>query len=207
MNKGARNMDERELIEQMGRNQTAMHRIDVLFLISGILCVIINGFIAFCDALLLPAHLGNFTEFSFFSLIESLIAIGSVPLSVLSSCKKEGWTVAALAAFLVRVLLIMFIYQSFMAGMPMLILFALPQYLCLRKYPKLNFLKGQFGYPGFNAEIYMHRPNRRTSGEEFAARMKRAKTDPESTRMDDIKPPPTQGDYEDIFTRHTKKPL
>lgn len=200
-------MDERELIEQMGRNQTAMHRIDVLFLISGILCVIINGFIAFCDALLLPAHLGNFTEFSFFSLIESLIAIGSVPLSVLSSCKKEGWTVAALAAFLVRVLLIMFIYQSFMAGMPMLILFALPQYLCLRKYPKLNFLKGQFGYPGFNAEIYMHRPNRRTSGEEFAARMKRAKTDPESTRMDDIKPPPTQGDYEDIFTRHTKKPL
>lgn len=200
-------MDERELIEQMGRNQTAMHRIDVLFLISGILCVIINGFIAFCDALLLPAHLGNFTEYSFFSLIESLIAIGSVPLSVLSSCKKEGWTVAALAAFLVRVLLLMFIYQSFMAGMPMLILFALPQYLCLRKYPKLNFLKGQFGYPGFNAEIYMHRPNRRTSGEEFAARMKRAKTDPESTRMDDIKPPPTQGDYEDIFTRHTKKPL
>lgn len=200
-------MDERELIEQMGRNQTAMHRIDVLFLISGILCVIINGFIAFCDALLLPAHLGNFTEYSFFSLIESLIAIGSVPLSVLSSCKKEGWTVAALAAFLVRVLLIMYIYQSFMAGMPMLILFALPQYLCLRKYPKLNFLKGQFGYPGFNAEIYMHRPNRRTSGEEFAARMKRAKTNPESTRMDDIKPPPTQGDYEDIFTRHTKKPL
>lgn len=200
-------MDERDIIERMSRNQIAMHRIDVLFLVSGILCVIINGFVAFCEALLLPAHLGNFTEFSFFSLIESLIAIGSVPLSVLSSCKKEGWTAAALAAFLARVILIMIIYQSFMAGMPILLLFALPQYLCLRKYPKLDYLKGQFGYPGFNAEIYMHRPNRRTSGEEFAARMKRAKTDPDSTRMDDIKPPPTQGDYEDIFTTHRKKPL
>lgn len=200
-------MDERDIIERMSRNQIAMHRIDVLFLVSGILCVIINGFVAFCEALLLPAHLGNFNEFSFFSLIESLIAIGSVPLSVLSSCKKEGWTVAALAAFLARVILLMIIYQSFMAGMPMLLLFALPQYLCLRKYPKLDYLKGQFGYPGFNAEIYMHRPNRRTSGEEFAARMKRAKIDPDSTRMDDIKPPPMQGDYEDIFTTHRKKPL
>lgn len=200
-------MDERDIIERMSRNQIAMHRIDVLFLVSGILCVIINGFVALCEALLLPAHLGNFTEFSFYSLIEGLIAIGSVPLSVLSSCKKEGWTAAALAAFLARVILIMIIYQSFMAGMPMLLLFALPQYLCLRKYPKLDYLKGQFGYPGFNAEIYMHRPNRRTSGEEFAARMKRAKTDPDSTRMDDIKPPPMQGDYEDIFTTHRKKPL
>lgn len=200
-------MDERDIIEQMSQNQKTMHRIDVLFLISGILCVILNGFVTFWDALLIPAHLGNYTDFSFFSLIESLLAIGSVPLSVLSSCKKEGWTAAALAAFLIRVLLMMFIYKSFMAGMPFLILFALPQYLCLRKYPKLSYLKGQFGYPGFNAEIYMHRPNRRTSGEEFAAKMKRAKSDPESTRMDDIKPPPTQGDYEDIFTKHRKKPL
>lgn len=200
-------MDERDIIERMSRNQIAMHRIDVLFLVSGVLCVIINGFVALCEALLLPAHLGNFTEFSFYSLIEGLIAIGSVPLSVLSSCKKEGWTAAALAAFLARVILIMIIYQSFMAGMPILLLFALPQYLCLRKYPALDYLKGQFGYPGFNAEIYMHRPNRRTSGEEFAARMKRAKTDPDSTRMDDIKPPPMQGDYEDIFTTHRKKPL
>ena len=148
-------MDERDIIERMNRNQIAMHRIDVLFLVSGILCVIINGFVALCEALLLPAHLGNFSEFSFFSLIESLIAIGSVPLSVLSSCKKEGWTAAALAAFLARVILIMIIYQSFMAGMPILLLFALPQYLCLRKYPALDYLKGQFGYPGFNAEIYM----------------------------------------------------
>ena len=200
-------MDERDIIERMSRNQTAMRRIDILFLISGIFCVMINGFIAFWEALLLPAHLGNFTEFSFFSLIESLIAIGSVPLSVLSSCKKERWTAAALAAFLARIILMMIIYHSFMAGMPILIFFALPQYLCLRKYPKLDYLKGQFGYPGFNAEIYMHRPNRRTSGEEFASRMKRAKSDPDSTRMDDIKPPPTQGDYEDIFTAHKKKPL
>lgn len=200
-------MDERSIIEQMRKNQISMHRIDVLFLISGILCVIINGFLAFWDALLLPAHLGNYTKFSFFSIIESLLAIGSVPLSALSSCKKECWTAAALAAFLARVILMMIIYQGFMAGMPFLILFAVPQYLCLRKYPTLEYLKGQFGYPGFNAEIYMHRPNRRTSGEEFSARMKRAKTDPESTRMDDIKPPPTQGDYEDIFTAHRKKPL
>ncbi len=201
------NLDERDIIGQMNQNQKDMHRIDILFLIAGILCVIINGFVSFWDALLIPAHLGNYTKFSIFSLIESLIAIASVPLSALSSCKKESWTAATLAAFLARVILMMIIYQSFMAGMPLLIFFALPQYLCLRKYPKLDYLKGQFGYPGFNVEIYMHRPNRRTSGEEFAERMKRAKADPDSTRMDDIKPPPTQGDYEDIFTTHRKKPL
>ncbi|MGN0637669.1 MAG: hypothetical protein ACI4J0_04800 [Huintestinicola sp.] len=196
-------MDERELIAQMNRNQKLMERIDKLFYAAGFLCVIINGAVTLYDMIGIPLYLANR---DILSLLESLLAPLSVLLSVLSSCKREKWTVYALAVFLLRVILVMITHKSFMMGVPFLLLFALPQYLCMRQYKVLSILKGQFGYPGFNADIYMHKPNRRTSGEEFASRMKRAKKNPESTRMDDIKPPPTSGDYEDIFTKR-KKPL
>lgn len=196
-------MDEQELIAQMNRNQQLMQRIDKLFYAAGFLCVIINGAVTLYDVMGIPMYLGRGDLLSF---LESLLAPVSIVLSVLSSCKREKWTVYALAVFLIRVLLVMIAQKSFMMGVPFLMLFALPQYLCMRQYKVLSLLKGQFGYPGFNAEIYMHKPHRRTSGEEFASRMKRAKSDPESTRMDDIKPPPTSGDYEDIFTNR-KKPL
>lgn len=196
-------MDERELIAQMNRNQHLMERIDKLFYASGFLCVIINAAVTLYDMIGIPLYLGNG---DILSLLESLLAPVSVIFSVFSSCKREKWTVYALAVFLTRVLLVMITQKSFMMGVPFLLLFALPQFLCMRQYKVLSLLKGQFGYPGFNAEIYMHKSQRRTSGEEFASRMKRAKKNPESTRMDDIKPPPTSGDYEDIFT-HRKKPL
>ncbi|MDD6991138.1 MAG: hypothetical protein PUI48_04845 [Oscillospiraceae bacterium] len=196
-------MDERELIAQMDRNQRLMIRIDKLFYVTGFLCVIINGVVSLFDMISIPIHLG--TE-NIIGLLESLLAPVSVVFSIFSSCKREKWTVYALAVFLLRVIFVMISQKSFMMGVPFLLLFALPQFLCMRQYKVLSVLKGQFGYPGFNSEIYMHKPNRRTSGEEFASRMKRAKKNPESTRMDDIKPPPTSGDYEDIFT-HRKKPL
>lgn len=196
-------MDEREFIAQMNRNQHLMERIDKLFYVTGFLCVIINGIICIFDMIGIPVHLINA---DILSLLESLLAPVSVVLSVLSSCKREKWTVYALAVFLLRVILVMIMQKSFMMGVPFLMLFALPQFLCMRQYKVLALLRGQFGYPGFNAEIYLHKPNRRTSGEEFASRMKRAKKNPESTRMDDIKPPPTSGDYEDIFSKR-KRPL
>lgn len=196
-------MDERELIAQMNRNQHLMERIDKLFFVTGFLCVIINAVVTLFDMIGIPIYLLNA---DILPLLESLLAPVSVVFSVLSSCKREKWTVYALAVFLLRVIFVMISQKSFMSGVPFLMLFALPQYLCMRQYKMLSILKGQFGYPGFNSEIYMHKPNRRTSGEEFSARMKRAKKHPESTRMDDIKPPPTTGDYEDIFT-HRKKPL
>lgn len=196
-------MDERKIIAQMNRNQRLMIRIDKLFFVTGFLCVIINAVAALFDMIGIPIHLLNA---DILSLLESLLAPVSVVFSVLSSCKREKWTEYALAVFLLRVILVMITQKSFMSGVPFLMLFALPQYLCMRQYKVLSILKGQFGYPGFNYEIYMHKPNRRTSGEEFASRMRRAKKHPESTRMDDIKPPPTSGDYEDIFTKR-KKPL
>lgn len=196
-------MDEHELIGQMNRNQRIMHRIDNLFLAAGFLCVLINGAVSIYEMLLIPIHLNDSNTLP---LLECFLAPISAVFSVLSSCKKEKWTAAALAVFLIRVLLIMISKESILAGAPCLLLFALPQFLCLRQYEKLMILKNQFGYPSFNSEIYMHKPKRHFSGAEFASRTNRRKKARGSERMDDITPPPVSGDYEDISTNR-RKPL
>ncbi|MCI7766956.1 MAG: hypothetical protein MSJ26_03110 [Oscillospiraceae bacterium] len=197
-------MNEKEFIAQMNRNQRIMIRIDKVFFITGFLCVIINGVMSLFEIILIPV---NLIDGNPFSLLEGLLAPVSVVLSVLSSCKREKWTIAALGVFLLRVLLILISTASFTSGAAMFFLFALPQFLCMRQYEKLSVLKWQFGYPGFNSEIYMHKP-RRSSGHDYSSRTRRskAKKASRSAGMDDIDPPPTGAEYEDIFTNR-RKPL
>lgn len=194
-------MNERELIEQMDRNKAAMDRIDRLFFISSFTCILLNGFLSFIKIFYFPIA---FILFDFLSVLECLLAPASVVFSVFSSCKREKYTLAALWTFLIRTILMIFI-SGYDSSIPYLLMYVIPQFLCLRQYDKLRIMKGQFGYPDFNAAIYGNKPYS-SMETEFFARMNRRRRRRANPHMDKVTPPPTYGDYEDIFSKR-KKPL
>ena len=196
-------MDEKEFIAQMNRNQQIMERIDKIFLVTGISCVLINGFAALFELILIPMYLVDDNPFS---LLEGLLAPLSAFLSVMSSCKREKWTTAALGVFVLRTLLILISTKNMLLGGTIFFLFTFPQFLCMKQYEVLSVLKGQFGYPGFNAEIYVQKPRRSRTDYSSRTRRSKAKKVYHGSGMDDIDPPPTGEEYEDIFTNR-RKPL
>lgn len=197
-------MNEQEFIARMNRNQHIMERIEKLFLITGISCVLLNGFSSLYELILIPVYLIDNNPFA---LLEGLLAPVSAFLSVMSSCKREKWTTAALGVFLLRTLLILISTKSMLLGGAIFFLFAFPQFLCMQQYKTLSILKGQFGYPGFNSDIYIHKP-RHSRKTDYSSRTRRSKAKKvyRSPGMDDIDPPPTGEEYEDIFTNR-RKPL
>lgn len=204
-------MTEREFIARMEKNQKAMRRIEKLFFFGGITCVVLNFFTVLFEPMFLPViaaqfHYGGLFPASMFMIPEMLVAALSLPVSLLSSSKVKKWTTAALFLFLVRVLFLTLSYGFISSGY-VLLFCALPQCLCLREYDKLEYLKGQFGYPGFTPEIYMNTFSEKQAREKFKRRSGQKGTGKRAASMDSVESPHTDGFYEDIRTNRQKPPL
>lgn len=210
-------MTEQEFITRMEKNGREMRRIDKIFLFCGITCVVLNFFTILLEPMFLPliARKFGYSGFGYSGAMASgliipelLVAAISLPISLLSSTKAKKWTTAALFLFLVRVLLLTLSYGFGVTGY-VLLLGALPQCLCLREYDKLEYLKGQFGYPGFTPQIYMNTFSEKRAREreryKRSERNKEKRKDPAA--MDGVESPHVDGYYEDIRTSRQKPPL